>query len=245
LFVHVASWLKTKKSFASIVEKLEAEVDRTDCPETAIDIYTYADADANADVDADDNVDADAEDNHASILAEAAEIALLLLRNTKELDAIVTALDGGYVALKPGGDLLRDESSVLLTGKNIHALDPGSSPIFPMEDRGAKTFVAPQLLMLAAAIEIIVSTTNPKPNPTTKSSSSEERHLRLLTGRPLYFTEEPFLLSASKISLLFALISFLLLPTLLSYLPALVWLGIGRMRLWVTTTVPFESDVND
>jgi len=41
------------------------------------------------------------------------EIASLLLRNTKELDAIVTALDGEYVVPKPGGDLLRDGSSAL------------------------------------------------------------------------------------------------------------------------------------
>ena len=63
------------------------------------------------------------EPDRTAVLAEAAEIASLLLRKTEELDAVVTALDGGYVKPKPGGGLLRDGSSVLPTGKNIHALD--------------------------------------------------------------------------------------------------------------------------
>lgn len=58
-----------------------------------------------------------------SICTEATDIVSLLSRNTEELDAVVTALDGGYVPPKPGGDLLRDGTSVLPTGKNMHALD--------------------------------------------------------------------------------------------------------------------------
>jgi len=38
------------------------------------------------------------------------------------MDGVVTALNGGYVKPCPGGDLLRDGTSVLPTGRNIHAL---------------------------------------------------------------------------------------------------------------------------
>lgn len=62
-------------------------------------------------------------DEHGAILTEATDIISLLSRNTEELDAVVTALDGGYVPPKPGGDLLRDGTSVLPTGRNMHALD--------------------------------------------------------------------------------------------------------------------------
>ena len=62
-------------------------------------------------------------DEHESIRTEATDIVSLLRRNTEELDSVVTALDGGYVPPKPGGDLLRDGTSVLPTGKNMHALD--------------------------------------------------------------------------------------------------------------------------
>jgi magnesium chelatase subunit H len=61
-------------------------------------------------------------------LNEAADVALLLQRSTEEMDAIITALDGGYVLPNPGGDLIRDGSSVLPTGRNIHALDPYRMP---------------------------------------------------------------------------------------------------------------------
>lgn len=59
---------------------------------------------------------------------EAVEIAKLLSKNTEELDSVVNALDGGYVLPAPGGDLLRDGTSVLPTGRNIHALDPYRMP---------------------------------------------------------------------------------------------------------------------
>jgi magnesium chelatase subunit H len=48
--------------------------------------------------------------------ASASHVASLLKRSTEELDAIMNALDGGYVAANPGGDLLRDGESVLPTG---------------------------------------------------------------------------------------------------------------------------------
>lgn len=65
--------------------------------------------------------------NEAS-LNEAQEVVKLLSKNTEELDGVLCALDGGYVKPAPGGDLLRDGTSVLPTGRNIHALDPYRMP---------------------------------------------------------------------------------------------------------------------
>lgn len=59
---------------------------------------------------------------------EAMKIVDLLSRNTEEIDAVIDVLDGGYVKPAPGGDLLRDGTSVLPTGRNIHALDPYRMP---------------------------------------------------------------------------------------------------------------------
>ena len=49
------------------------------------------------------------------------------LRTNRELDALVGALDGGYVAPTPGGDLLRSPR-ILPTGRNIYAFDPWRIP---------------------------------------------------------------------------------------------------------------------
>ena len=59
---------------------------------------------------------------------EASSIVELLEKNVEEIDSVVTALNGGYVLPAPGGDLLRDGTSVLPTGRNIHALDPYRMP---------------------------------------------------------------------------------------------------------------------
>ncbi|KAG7350999.1 cobaltochelatase [Nitzschia inconspicua] len=75
---------------------------------------------------------------HQNIISEATEVASLLHRSTEELDAIVTALDGGYVLPNPGGDLIRDGSAVLPTGRNIHALDPYRMPSAGAWIRGQK-----------------------------------------------------------------------------------------------------------
>lgn len=69
---------------------------------------------------------------------EALEIAKLLSKNTEELDSVVHALNGGYVLPAPGGDLLRDGTSVLPTGRNIHALDPYRMPSALAWARGSK-----------------------------------------------------------------------------------------------------------
>jgi magnesium chelatase subunit H len=65
-------------------------------------------------------------------------VASLLKRSTEELDAIVNALDGGYVVANSGGDRLRDGASVLSTGRNIHALDPYRMPSVGAWTRGQK-----------------------------------------------------------------------------------------------------------
>ena len=74
--------------------------------------------------------------NHTA--KEAVEIAELLSRNVEELESVVNALNGGYVLPAPGGDLLRDGSSVLPTGRNIHALDPYRMPSALAWNRGTR-----------------------------------------------------------------------------------------------------------
>lgn len=73
-----------------------------------------------------------------SRLKEATDIAVLLMRNTDEIDNMINALSGGYVPAAPGGDLLRDGTSVLPTGRNIHALDPYRMPGAAAWARGQK-----------------------------------------------------------------------------------------------------------
>jgi len=65
---------------------------------------------------------------HGTTIQTAIEIVSLLNRNTEELDGILNLLDGGYIPPAPGGDLLRDGTAVLPTGRNIHALDPYRMP---------------------------------------------------------------------------------------------------------------------
>jgi magnesium chelatase subunit H len=50
-----------------------------------------------------------------------------LLAKDHELDAIVRALDGGYICPAPGGDLLRTPA-ILPTGRNLHGFDPFQLP---------------------------------------------------------------------------------------------------------------------
>ncbi|OSX68793.1 hypothetical protein BU14_2236s0001, partial [Porphyra umbilicalis] len=61
-------------------------------------------------------------------LATAATVGALMRQTPGELDALSTALDGGYVRAAPGGDVLRDGPGVLPTGRNIHSLDPYRLP---------------------------------------------------------------------------------------------------------------------
>lgn len=50
-----------------------------------------------------------------------------LLQANRELDGVVHALDGGYIAPAPGGDLLRNPG-VLPTGRNLYGFDPWRVP---------------------------------------------------------------------------------------------------------------------
>jgi magnesium chelatase subunit H len=61
-----------------------------------------------------------------ALLTELAATDKLLARD-HELDAIVRALDGGYIRPVPGGDLLRTPA-ILPTGRNLHGFDPFQLP---------------------------------------------------------------------------------------------------------------------
>ena len=69
-------------------------------------------------------------------LGEATKIAELLLQNTDEMTNLLRGLNGEYIPPAPGGDLLRDGSGVLPTGRNIHALDPYRMPSPAAYERG-------------------------------------------------------------------------------------------------------------
>ncbi|MBW4609579.1 MAG: magnesium chelatase subunit H [Hassallia sp. WJT32-NPBG1] len=60
----------------------------------------------------------------------------LLMQSTDELTNLLRGLNGEYIPPAPGGDLLRDGSGVLPTGRNIHALDPYRIPSAGAYERG-------------------------------------------------------------------------------------------------------------
>ncbi|GAB3452309.1 cobaltochelatase subunit CobN [Actinophytocola sediminis] len=63
------------------------------------------------------------------VLAFAAtEVVPRLNRTTDELDAVLHALDGGYVPAGPSGSPLRGLVNVLPTGRNFYTVDPRSVP---------------------------------------------------------------------------------------------------------------------
>jgi magnesium chelatase subunit H len=67
---------------------------------------------------------------------EATKIRELLTQNTDEMTNLLRGLNGEYIPPAPGGDLLRDGSGVLPTGRNIHALDPYRMPSPAAYERG-------------------------------------------------------------------------------------------------------------
>ncbi len=67
---------------------------------------------------------------------EAVRIRDLLAQNTDEMINLLRGLNGEYIPPAPGGDLLRDGSGVLPTGRNIHALDPYRMPSPAAFERG-------------------------------------------------------------------------------------------------------------
>ena len=69
-------------------------------------------------------------------LEEATRIRDLLAQNTDEMTNLLRGLNGEYIPPAPGGDLLRDGSGVLPTGRNIHALDPYRMPSPAAYERG-------------------------------------------------------------------------------------------------------------
>ena len=69
-------------------------------------------------------------------LDEAIEIRQRLMQTSDELTNLLRGLNGEYVPPAPGGDLLRDGSGALPTGRNIHALDPYRMPSPAAYERG-------------------------------------------------------------------------------------------------------------
>ena len=67
---------------------------------------------------------------------EGERIRDLLVRNSDEMTNLLRGLNGEYIPPAPGGDLLRDGSGVLPTGRNIHALDPYRMPSPAAYERG-------------------------------------------------------------------------------------------------------------
>jgi magnesium chelatase subunit H len=79
---------------------------------------------------------------------EAQKIRDLLEQNRDELINLLRGLNGEYIPPAPGGDLLRDGTGVLPTGRNIHALDPYRMPSPAAYERGreiAKKIIAQHL----------------------------------------------------------------------------------------------------
>ena len=75
---------------------------------------------------------------------------------------MINALGGGYVRPAPGGELLRDGTSVLPTGRNIHALDPYRMPsagAWARGERAAKEIVRQHLEANAGAYPETVAVT--------------------------------------------------------------------------------------
>ena len=74
-----------------------------------------------------------ADETNRARLRELANTDRLLARDT-EVDALLHALDGGFIRPAPGGDLLRNPA-VLPTGRNLHGFDPFRIPSsFAMRD---------------------------------------------------------------------------------------------------------------
>ena len=85
----------------------------------------------------DDDTDTQSRDESLSPkFEEAVRIKDLLAQNTDEMTNLLRGLNGEYIPPAPGGDLLRDGSGVLPTGRNIHALDPYRMPSPAAYERG-------------------------------------------------------------------------------------------------------------
>ncbi|MDN4161479.1 cobaltochelatase subunit CobN [Nocardioides abyssi] len=67
-------------------------------------------------------------DVRASLRFAATEVVPRLAATTDEMDALLHALDGGYVAAGPSGSPLRGLVNVLPTGRNFYTVDPRAVP---------------------------------------------------------------------------------------------------------------------
>ncbi|MBD6619297.1 magnesium chelatase subunit H [Komarekiella sp. 'clone 1'] len=73
---------------------------------------------------------------HKEHKEEERQITDLLMQTTDELTNLLRGLNGEFIPPAPGGDLLRDGTGVLPTGRNIHALDPYRMPSPAAYERG-------------------------------------------------------------------------------------------------------------
>ncbi len=83
--------------------------------------------------DADWDVDAAASLHHDSLVQEvlrfaATQVVPRLERTTDELDAVLHALEGGFIPAGPSGSPLRGLVNVLPTGRNFYTVDPRAVP---------------------------------------------------------------------------------------------------------------------
>ena len=92
----------------------------------------------------------------ASVLDFAArQVVPRLARTTDELDAVLHALDGGYVPAGPSGSPLRGLVNVLPTGRNFYTVDPKAVPSRLAYDTG--------LAMASSLVERYVADTGTYP----------------------------------------------------------------------------------
>uniref|UniRef100_Q3ARX9 magnesium chelatase n=1 Tax=Chlorobium chlorochromatii (strain CaD3) TaxID=340177 RepID=Q3ARX9_CHLCH len=71
------------------------------------------------------------------LMREGAQLLAALRDNRGEMEALLHALDGGYLPSGPGGDLVRDGVNVLPSGRNIHSIDPWRIPSTTAFRRGS------------------------------------------------------------------------------------------------------------
>ncbi len=76
------------------------------------------------------------QNGYSNTIKEAENIRDLLHQTPEELTNLLRGLNGEYIPPAPGGDLLRDGTGVLPTGRNIHALDPYRMPSPAAYERG-------------------------------------------------------------------------------------------------------------
>jgi magnesium chelatase subunit H len=74
----------------------------------------------------------------APFIAEGRGIVTGLARCGDELDAVVHALNGGYIRPAYGADPVRSGAAALPSGRNIHGIDPWRLPTEPALERGRR-----------------------------------------------------------------------------------------------------------